>query len=104
MDESRYVERVEWSRVHVGGGAAIEVTVYDERRTLDVDAVVLGSDRLDEARLLAESDGIPPTLAQRERQAVGVLQQLLGVPDADVRTEAIRRGSIAVRLVSDSTA
>jgi hypothetical protein len=35
---------------------------------------------------------------------VDVLQQLLRVPDADVRTEAIRRGGIAVRLVSDATA
>jgi hypothetical protein len=35
-----YVERVEWPRVHVMGGAAITVTVHDARRTLDVDAVV----------------------------------------------------------------
>jgi hypothetical protein len=40
--------------VHVVGGAAIAVTVYDERRTLDVDAVVSDRTVLDEARLLAE--------------------------------------------------
>jgi hypothetical protein len=43
------------------GGAAIAVTVYDERRTLDVDAVVSDRTVLDEARLLAESEGIPQT-------------------------------------------
>ena len=43
------------------GGAAIAVTVYDERRTLDVHAVVSDRTVLDEARPLAESEGIPPT-------------------------------------------
>jgi len=52
---------VEWPRLYVVGGAAIAVTVYDERRTLDVDAVVPDRTVLDEARLLAESEGIPPT-------------------------------------------
>ena len=47
--------------LYVVGGAAIAVTVSDMRRTLDIDA--LASDRavMEEARLLAESEGIPPT-------------------------------------------
>lgn len=47
--------------LYVVGGAAIAVTVSDMRRTLDVDA--LASDRavMEEARLLAELEGIPPT-------------------------------------------
>jgi hypothetical protein len=41
-------------------------------------------------------------LLERVYSGAGALQQVLGVPDADVHTEAIRRGSIAVRLVSDA--
>jgi hypothetical protein len=37
-------------------------------------------------------------VAERERQAVGVLQQILGVPDADVHTEG--SDAAASRFVS----
>lgn len=155
--------------VYVVGGAAIAVTVYDARRTMDVDALVSDGAVLEEARLLAESEGIPSTwlnenakpwvpprpteatvvpkragltihwapaehllamklVAMRPQDAPdivalahqlglgtdpstyadlleqvysgeGLLQQVLGVADDAVRTEAIRRGRIAVRLI-----
>lgn len=47
--------------VYVVGGAAIAVTVHDARRTLDVDALVSDRVVMEEARLLAEAEGIPPT-------------------------------------------
>ena len=47
--------------VYVIGGAAIAVTVYDARRTLDVDVLVSDPVILEEARLLAEDEGVPPT-------------------------------------------
>ena len=156
--------------VYVVGGAAIAVTVHDARRTLDVDALVSDRVVMEEARLLAEAEGIPPTwlnenakpwvpprpaeatttptrpgltihwapadhllamklvamrpqdapdiaalahqiglgtdpaayadLLERVYSGEGALQQVLGVSHDTVRTEAIRRGSIAVRLVS----
>jgi hypothetical protein len=39
-------------------------------------------------------------LLERAYRGEGDLQQVLGVPDANLHTEAIRRGSIAVRLMS----
>jgi len=39
--------------VYVVGGAAIAVTVRDQRRTVDIDAVVSDQVVLEEARLLA---------------------------------------------------
>ena len=47
--------------VYVIGGAAIAVTVHDARRTLDVDVLVSDPLILEEARLLAENEGVPPT-------------------------------------------
>jgi hypothetical protein len=46
--------------VYVVGGAAIAVTVYDARRTIDIDALVSDRVVLEEAELLAEAEGIPP--------------------------------------------
>jgi hypothetical protein len=158
--------------VYVVGGAAIAVTVYDARRTMDVDALVSDRAVLEEARLLAELEGIPPTwlnenakpwvpprpaeatvtparpgltihwappehllamklvamrpqdapdiaalarqiglgtdpsayadLLERVYSGEGALQQVLGMPEDAVSTEAIRRGRIAVRLVSEA--
>ena len=45
--------------VYVVGGAAIAVTVRDQRRTVDIDAVVSDQVVLEEARLLAADEGIP---------------------------------------------
>ncbi|MGO4363476.1 DUF6036 family nucleotidyltransferase [Terrabacter sp. RAF57] len=45
--------------VYVVGGAAIAVTVHDARRTIDIDALVSDRVVLEEAELLAESEGIP---------------------------------------------
>ena len=47
--------------VYVVGGAAIAVTVYGARRTVDIDAVASDQVVLEEARLLAEVEGIPST-------------------------------------------
>lgn len=47
--------------VYVIGGAAIAVTVHDARRTLDVDVLVSDPLILEEARLLADAEGVPPT-------------------------------------------
>lgn len=47
--------------IYVVGGAAIAMTVEDSRRTLDVDAVADEQSVLEEARLLAEEQGLPPT-------------------------------------------
>lgn len=43
--------------VYVVGGAAIAVTVYDARRTIDIDALVSDPVVLEEAELLAETEG-----------------------------------------------
>ena len=45
--------------VYVVGGAAIAVTVYDARRTIDIDALVSDRVVLEEAELLAAAEGIP---------------------------------------------
>lgn len=47
--------------LYVVGGAAIAVTIYDARRTVDIDAVASDRVVLEEARLLAEVEHIPPT-------------------------------------------
>lgn len=47
--------------VYVVGGAAIAVTIYDARRTVDIDAVASDRAVLEEARLLAEVEHILPT-------------------------------------------
>ncbi len=170
MLDRRLQERGVAASLYVVGGAAIAVTVSDLRRTLDIDA--LASDRavMEEARLLAESEGIPPTwlnesakpwvpprpdrativpsrpgltvhwapaehllamklvamrpqdapdiaalahqvglgadptayadLLERVYSGEGALQQVLGVADDAVRSEAMRRGTIAARLVN----
>lgn len=168
--DGRLQKRGVAASVYVVGGAAIAVTVYDTRRTLDIDALVSDHAVLEEARLLAESEGIPPTwlnenakpwvpprpadatvvpkrrgltihwapaehllamklvamrpqdtpdivalahqiglgtdasayadLLERVYSGEGVLQQVLGVTDDAVRTEAIFRGTIAAGLVS----
>lgn len=59
--DSRLRERGARGSVYVVGGAAIAMTVYDARRTIDIDAVVSDRVVLEEARLLAEAEGIPPT-------------------------------------------
>ncbi len=46
--------------VYVVGGACIAMTVSNDRRTLDIDALVSGEAVLEEARSLAETEGIPP--------------------------------------------
>lgn len=46
--------------IYVVGGAAIAVTVRDERRTVDIDAVVSDRIVLEEAKGLADDEGIPP--------------------------------------------
>lgn len=168
LDERLQARGVRGS-VYVVGGAAMAVTVSDQRRTVDIDAVVSDQVVLEEARLLAVDERIPRTwlnenakpwvpprpaaatvrpekaglaihwaspehllamklvamrpqdapdivaLAKRlalgteaaeyadllERVYVGedALQQVLSVPYASVRTEAVRRGEIAARLV-----
>ena len=47
--------------IYVVGGAAIAMTVVDTRRTVDVDAVASEAVVMEEARLLAEAEGIPTT-------------------------------------------
>lgn len=154
--------------LYVVGGAAIAVTVYDARRTIDIDALASSPVVLEEARLLAEEEGIPPSwlnenarpwvpprpqpatvpptrpglkihwaphdhllamklvsmrpqdvpdivklaqhigigadpaayadLLEMVYDGEGVLAQLLDVVEAGVRTEALRRGAIAVSL------
>lgn len=170
--DGRLRERGVSASVYVVGGAAIAVTVYGARRTIDIDALVSDRAVLEEARILAESEGIPPTwlnenakpwvpprpagatvdpkrpgltihwapaehllamklvamrpqdapdiaalahklglgtdptaytdLLERVYRGEGALQQVLGGPDEAVRTEAMRRGKIAARLVSEA--
>lgn len=47
--------------IYVVGGAAIAVTVMDSRRTVDIDAVASEATVMEEARLLADEQGIPTT-------------------------------------------
>lgn len=47
--------------IYVVGGAAIAMTVVDTRRTVDVDAVASEVAVMEEARLLADAEGIPTT-------------------------------------------
>jgi hypothetical protein len=169
--DARLRRRGVGASVYVVGGAAIAVTVLDGRRTADVDAVASSPIVLEEARLLAEAEGVVPTwlseavrpwvpprpeadaepphapglvvqwapadhllamklIAMRSRDASdivelatllglgdeaanyadllervypgeGVLAQLLGVGDGEVREEALRRGEIVGRLLRD---
>lgn len=57
--DGRLTKRGARGSVYVVGGAAIAVTVYDARRTIDIDALVSDRVVLEEAQLLAESEGIP---------------------------------------------
>lgn len=59
--DTRLQERGASGSVYVVGGAAIAMTVYDARRTVDIDALVSDRVVVEEARLLAEAEGIPPT-------------------------------------------
>lgn len=59
--DTQLQEREVAGSVYVVGGAAIAMTVYDARRTVDIDALVSNHVVLEEARLLAEAEGIPPT-------------------------------------------
>ena len=59
--DARLQERGVTGSVYVVGGAAIAMTVHDARRTVDVDALVSDDAVLEEARLVAEAEGIPPT-------------------------------------------
>lgn len=47
--------------IYVVGGAAIAMTVVDTRRTADIDAVASEAAVMEEARLLADAEGIPTT-------------------------------------------
>ena len=58
--DARLQERGVPASVYVVGGAAIAMTVYDARRTIDVDALVSDPAVLEEARLVAEAERIPP--------------------------------------------
>lgn len=60
LDE-RLTEQGARGSVYVVGGAAIAVTVRDERRTVDIDVVVSHRIVLEEARRLADDEGIPRT-------------------------------------------
>jgi hypothetical protein len=167
--DKRLKQRGVSASVYVVGGAAIAVTVYDARRTVDVDAVASDPVVLEQARQLADAEGIPPTwlnenarpwipppppaataqprrpgltvhwappdhllamklVAARPQDAPDIielaqqlglgedatayadlleriydgedaLQQMLNVPFGQVRTEAMRRGDIAVSLI-----
>ena len=57
--DMRLQERGVSGSVYVVGGAAIAMTVYDARRTVDIDALVSAQVVVEEARLLAEVEGIP---------------------------------------------
>ena len=59
--DARLQQRGTAGSVYVVGGAAIAMTVYDGRRTADIDALVSDEVVLEEARRLAELEGIPPT-------------------------------------------
>jgi hypothetical protein len=59
--DSRLRSRGVRASIYVVGGAAIAMTVVDTRRTVDIDAIVSQAAVMEEARLLADGEGIPTT-------------------------------------------
>ena len=61
--DSRLRRRRVRASIYVVGGAAIAMTVVDTRRTIDIDIDALASETvvMEEARLLADAEGIPTT-------------------------------------------
>ena len=59
--DSRLRRRRVRASIYVVGGAAIAMTVVDTRRTIDVDALASEAVVMEEARLLADAEGIPTT-------------------------------------------
>ncbi len=59
--DSRLRSRGVRASIYVVGGAAIAMTVVNTRRTVDIDAVASEAAVMEEARLLADAEGIPTT-------------------------------------------
>lgn len=59
--DSRLRNRGVRASIYVVGGAAMAMTVVDTRRTVDVDALASDAVVLQEARLIADTEGIPTT-------------------------------------------